>query len=62
MGMMAGINRLLCDTKVSVDIKGILSLPSTLNYKVSMKCIAISNFEKFNPFNKSVPIFIYEKY
>jgi len=55
--MIAGINRQLCDTKVSVDTKRILRLPSTLHYKVSMKCKAIKNMENFNPFDDAVPKF-----
>ncbi len=60
MGMVAGINRLLCDTKVSVDTKRILRLPSTLNYKVSMKCMTINYIETFNPFDDAVPRFVEE--
>ena len=55
--MIAGINRQLCDTKVSVDTKRILRLPSTLHYKVSMKCMAIKDIETFNPFDDAVPKF-----
>ena len=61
MGMIAGINRLLCDTKVSIDTKRILRLPSTLNYKVNMKCTPIKDMETFNPFDDAVPNFVYER-
>ena len=61
LGMITGINRLLSDTKVSLDTKRILRLPSTLNYKVSMKCTIIKNIETFNSFDKAIPSFIYEK-
>ena len=60
LGMIAGINKLLCDRKVSMDTKRILRLPSTLNYKVSMKCTSILNIETFNPFDKGVPKFLIE--
>ena len=56
--MIAGINRLLCDTKVSIDTNRILRLPSTLNFKVSMKCISVKNIERFNPLNHAIPKFI----
>ena len=60
MGMMAGINKLLCDIKVSIDTNRILRLPSTLNYKVSMKCTSVNN-ENFNPFDDAIPKFVYER-
>ena len=56
--MIAGINQRLCDTKVSIDTKRILRLPSTLHYKVSMKCMAVKNIERFDPLNSAVPKFI----
>ena len=56
---IAAINRGLCDTKVSVDTKRILRLPSTLHYKVSMKCTAVKNIESFDPFDDAVPKFVY---
>lgn len=59
--MIAGINHELCDTKVSIDLKRILRLPSTLHYKVSMKCTAIKDIETFDPFDDAVPEFIYDK-
>ena len=59
--MIAGINKHLCDTKVSIDLKRILRLPSTLHYKVSMKCMAVKDIETFNPFDKAVPQFVYER-
>ena len=59
--MIAGINKHLCDTKVSIDTKRILRLPSTLHYKVSMKCTSIKNIEKFDPIDKAVPKFVEEK-
>ena len=59
--MIAGINERLCDTKVSVDTKRILRLPSTLHYKVSMKCTAVKNIETFDPFDDAIPKFVYER-
>ena len=58
--MIAGINGKLCDTKVSVDVKRILRLPSTLNYKISMKCMTIKNIERFNPLHDAIPKFLLE--
>ena len=59
--MIAEINHHLCDTKVSIDTKRILRLPSTLHHKVSMKCMAIRNIETFDPMSKAVPKFVEEK-
>ena len=58
---IAAIHRGLCDTKVSIDTKRILRLPSTLHYKVSMKCTSIKNIENFDPIDKAVPKFVEEK-
>ena len=58
---IANLQQGLCDTKVSVDTKRILRLPSSLHYKVSMKCMAIRNIETFDPFSKAVPRFVDEK-
>ena len=55
---MAEIHKELCDTKVSIDLKRILRLPSTLHYKVSMKCMSIKNIETVDPFDDAVPKFI----
>ena len=59
---IAGINHEFCDTKVSIDLKRILRLPSTLHYKVSMKCMSIKDIETFNPFDDAVPKFMREKF
>ncbi|RAP49104.1 MAG: DNA primase, partial [Methanosphaera sp. rholeuAM270] len=59
--MIAGINHEICDAKVSIDLKRILRLPSTLHYKVSMKCTAINDIESFDPFDDAVPKFVDEK-
>ena len=58
---IANIHKELCDTKVSIDTKRILRLPSSLHYKVSMKCMDVRNIERFNPFSKAVPHFVDEK-
>ena len=58
---IANIHKTLCDTKVTIDTKRILRLPSTLHYKVSMKCMAIKNIENFNPYDKAVPKFVEER-
>jgi len=58
---IANIQKGLCDTKVSIDTKRILRLPSTLHYKVSMKCMAVKNIENFDPFKSAVPHFVIEK-
>nr|WQH65309.1 DNA primase catalytic subunit PriS [Methanosphaera sp. ISO3-F5] len=58
---IANIQKGLCDTKVSIDTKRILRLPSTLHYKVSMKYMAVKNIENFDPFKSAVPRFVIEK-
>lgn len=55
------INSSFLDAKVTVDVKRILRLPSTLHSKVSMKCIEIKNLEKFEPLRDAVPKFIEER-
>lgn len=55
------INMQITDTKVSIDLKRILRLPSTLHSKVSMKSAVIKNIETFDPFDKAVPKFVYER-
>ena len=58
--MITGKNHELCDTKVSIDLKSILQLPSTLHYKVSMKCTAVKKIETFDSFDDAVPKFLEE--
>lgn len=55
------INMQITDTKVSIDLKRILRLPSTLHSKVSMKSTLIKNIERFDPFDDAVPKFVYER-
>jgi len=55
------INASLVDGKVTVDVKRILRLPSTLHSKVSMKCVEIKNIENFDPLKDAVPKFVFER-
>lgn len=58
---MARVNLSTIDAKVSIDLKRILRLPSSLHSKVSMKCMEVKNRENFDPFSKAVPKFVYER-
>ncbi len=58
---MARTNLETIDAKVSIDLKRILRLPSSLHSKVSMKCVEVKNRETFDPFKKAVPKFVYER-
>ena len=58
---MARVNLATIDAKVSIDLKRILRLPSSLHSKVSMKCMEVKNRESFDPFDKAVPKFVYER-
>lgn len=58
---IARTNLAIADTKVSIDLKRILRLPSTLHSKVSMKSMLIKDIETFDPFDKAVPKFVYER-
>ncbi len=55
------INGSLVGGKVTVDVKRILRLPSTLHSKVSMKCVEIKNIEYFDPLKHAVPKFVLER-
>ncbi|MBQ6219314.1 MAG: hypothetical protein IJJ47_06265 [Methanosphaera sp.] len=57
---IAGINKERYDTKVTIDLKRILRLPSTLHYKVSKKSIVVKDIENFNPLDDSIPKFVNE--
>ncbi len=46
------------DAKVTVDIKRILRLPSSLHSKVSMKCMVVEDLERFDPLRYAVPEFV----
>ncbi|CDG65175.1 MAG: primase small subunit [Methanobacterium sp.] len=58
---IASLNLSLVDAKVSIDLKRILRLPSSLHSGVSMKSTLIKNLETFDPFQDAVPKFVYER-
>jgi len=58
---IASLNLTLVDAKVSIDLKRILRLPSSLHSGVSMRCTEIKNLETFDPFEDAVPKFVYER-
>jgi DNA primase small subunit len=58
---IAALNMSLVDAKVSIDLKRILRLPSSLHSMVSMKCTEVKNIETFDPFKEAVPKFVYER-
>ena len=59
---MAKINLSTIDAKVSIDLKRILRLPSSLHSKVSMKCVEVKNRENFDPLKEAVPKFVSERH
>jgi DNA primase small subunit len=58
---IASLNMGWVDAKVSIDLKRILRLPSSLHSMVSMKCMEVNNLENFDPFRDAVPRFVYER-
>ena len=58
---MARVNLSTIDAKVSIDLKRILRLPSSLHSKVSMKCMEVKNRETFDPLQDAVPKFVEER-
>jgi len=54
-------NASMLDAKVTVDVKRILRLPSSLHSKVSLKCMLVSNVEDFEPLSDAVPRFVWER-
>ncbi len=58
---IAALNMSLVDAKVSIDLKRILRLPSSLHSMVSMKCMEVKSIEDFDPFKEAVPKFVYER-
>lgn len=50
----------LIDAKVTVDIKRILRLPSSLHSKISRKCVEVKDISSFDPLREAVPRFIKE--
>lgn len=61
LNAMARVNITAVDAKVSIDLKRILRLPSSLHSKVSMKCVEVKNPETFDPFKKAIPKFVHER-
>ncbi len=61
MKAIANLNMGLVDAKVSIDLKRILRLPSSLHSMVGMKCMEVKNIESFDPFRDAVPKFVYER-
>ncbi|MBM4241206.1 MAG: DNA primase catalytic subunit PriS, partial [Euryarchaeota archaeon] len=58
---IAALNMGLVDAKVTIDLKRILRLPTSLHSMVSMKCMEVKNIESFDPFREAVPKFVYER-
>jgi DNA primase small subunit len=61
MDYLRAVNAGMLDGKVTVDVKRILRLPSSLHSTVSMKCVEIKDLEKFDPFSDAVPRFVLER-
>ncbi|MEE8357787.1 MAG: DNA primase catalytic subunit PriS [Candidatus Hydrothermarchaeales archaeon] len=55
------LNASILDAKVTVDVKRILRLPSSLHSKASMKCMMIDDLERFDPLRDAVPKFVEER-
>lgn len=55
------LNMGLVDAKVTIDLKRILRLPSSLHSMVSMKCMEVKNMERFDPLEDAVPEFVYQR-
>ncbi len=55
------LNASVLDAKVTVDVKRILRLPSSLHSKASMKCMLIDDLERFDPLRDAVPRFVRER-
>lgn len=58
---IASLNMNMVDAKVTIDLKRILRLPSSLHSMVSMKCMEVKNIETFDPFKEAIPKFVYER-
>ncbi|MEE9612645.1 MAG: DNA primase catalytic subunit PriS [Desulfatiglandales bacterium] len=61
MQHLRALNASMLDGKVTVDVKRILRLPSSLHSAASMKCMLIDNLEDFDPFRDAVPKFVAER-
>lgn len=55
------INMRMLDAKVTIDLKRILRLPTSLHSKVSMICMEVRNPETFDPLKSAVPRFVHER-
>ncbi|MBE2900817.1 DNA primase catalytic subunit PriS [Methanothermobacter thermautotrophicus] len=55
------INMRMLDAKVTIDLKRILRLPTSLHSKVSMICMEVKNPETFDPLKIAVPRFVDER-
>ncbi len=55
------LNASMLDGKVTIDVKRILRLPSSLHSTVSMKCVEVRDPEKFDPFKDAVPKFVEDR-
>jgi DNA primase small subunit len=58
---MSKLNMGLVDAKVSIDLKRILRMPTSLHSKVSMRCMEVKNIETFDPLKEAVPKFVSER-
>lgn len=58
---ITSLNMGLVDAKVTIDLKRILRLPSSLHSKVSMRCTEVKNIDSFDPFEDAVPKFVWER-
>jgi DNA primase small subunit len=54
-------NASMLDAKVTVDVKRILRLPSSLHSKVSLRCMMVKDPENFDPLSEAVPRFVSER-
>lgn len=62
--LVEGISKLnmgFVDAKVSIDLKRILRMPTSLHSKVSMRCMEVKNIETFDPLKEAVPKFVKER-
>jgi DNA primase small subunit len=54
-------NASMLDAKVTVDVKRILRLPSSLHSKAGLKCMLTKDLESFDPLSDAVPKFVFER-
>jgi len=58
---LSKVNASMVDARVTVDIKRILRLPTSLHSKVSMVCTPVRDLESFDPLKHAVPRFARER-